>query len=132
MKYLKKFNESYDKSDEFYKDLTDSLFFEINDYFTEGKKRFFPLNVKIGKDTDGSYYGSVCMGPGWGGRMSDEEEDWLFDLLRNYRQQHGVSYDCCADSFSHKYFYERKNAAWPENTIDVINFPKNPFPERLD
>lgn len=127
-------NESsnYEKSEEFYKDLTDSIFFDINEYFVEVKKRFFPLLVKLAKNTDGSYYGSICMSGGWAGRMNDEEEDWLFDLIKHHRSTYGISYSACADSHGSRYFYERKNMAWPESSMDMMEFPEDPFPERID
>lgn len=120
-----------DNEEEFYKDLTDKIFYDINEYFIEEKKRFLPLKVLLGKNSDNSYYGSVCMGPGWSGRINDEDEDWLFDLLRSYRKEFGVSYDACADSFSHSYIYERKNKAWDDGT-NYMNIPPYAFPERLN
>jgi hypothetical protein len=132
MKHLKKFNESdtkeYLKSEEFYKDLTDKLFFEINDYFKE--KRFFPLNVKLDRRGSNVYYGSVCMAGGWSNRMNDKEEDWLFAKLKHYKNEFGIDYSACADSFASSVIYNIENDNWPKESIDYLNFPPDPFPDR--
>lgn len=136
MRYLKRFNESdsseYLKSEDFYKDLTDRLYLEIDDYFKE-KERFFPLNIKLNRTSDGEYFGSVCMGFGWGNRMNDEEEDWLFSRLRSYRDRFGIVYSACADSFGGgDEVYNIENRDWPMSSHDYLNFPPDPFPGRYD
>jgi len=130
MKYLKRFNESQDK-EEFYKDLADKLFYEVNEYFVEEKGRFLPIKVMLSKNSDGNYDGSLCLGPGWSGRMNDEEEDWLFDLIRTFRDEHGINFGICADSFGVGYFYERKNMSWDEGK-NFNNLPEFPFRDRID
>jgi hypothetical protein len=135
MKYLKRFNESeseYLKSEEFYMDLADRLYNEIDDYFKD-KKRFFPLNVKLNKRNDGDYFGSVCMSMGWSERMNEEEEDWLFDKLRDYRDRFGINFSACGDSFGGgDEIYNIENSDWPKESRDYFNFPPNPFPGRND
>ena len=132
MKYLKPYKIFEDNnSEEFYKDLTDKIFYDVNEYFVEEKGRFMPIKVMLGKNKDNSYYGSLCLGPGWSGRMDEDEEDGLFDLVRTYRQEHGIDFGLCGDSFGHGYFYERTNNAWADGK-NFDNLPDYPFPERLD
>ena len=132
MKYLKAYKIFEDNnSEEFYKDLTDKIFYDVNEYFVEEKGRFMPIKVMLGKNKDNSYYGSLCLGPGWSGRMDEDEEDWLFDLVRTYRQEHGIDFGLCGDSFGHGYFYERTNNAWADGK-NFDNLPDYPFPERLE
>jgi hypothetical protein len=135
MKYLKRFNESgseYLKSEEFYMDLADRLYNDIDDYFKD-KKRFFPLNVKLNRRKDGEYFGSVCMAGGWSDRMNDEEEDWLFDKLRNYSDRFGIDFSACGDSFGGgDLIYNVENNDWPKDSRDYFNFPPDPFPGRID
>ena len=135
MKYLKRFNESeseYLKSEGFYMDLADRLYNDIDDYFKD-KKRFFPLNVKLNRRKDGEYFGSVCMAMGWSDRMNKEEEDWLFDKLRSYRDRFGIDFSACGDSHGGgDLIYNIENTDWPKSSYDYLNFPPNPFPGRID
>ena len=68
MKHLIKF-ESLDstekqyqslRDDDYYRDVCDSIFLEI-DYYFKDKNRFFPLCVKV-SNINGYYFGSICMG----------------------------------------------------------------------
>jgi len=133
MKYLKTFNESNDylNSEDFYMDLTDRLYNDIDDYFRD-KKRFFPLKVQLNKTKDGKYFGSVCMGGGWSDRMNDEEEEWLFDKLRYYRDKWGIDFAACGDSYGGNLIYRMENSDFPKSTDDYLSFPPNPFPGRYD
>jgi hypothetical protein len=133
MRYLKRFNESnYPQSEEFYMDLTDRLYNDIDDYFKD-KKRFFPLKVQLNKTKDDKYFGSVCMASGWSDRMNNEEEDWLFDKLRYYRDKWGIDFSACGDSFGGgDLIYEMENNDWPKESHDYFNFPPNPFPGRYE
>ena len=128
MKYLKRFNESnnYLESEDFYKDLCDRLFIDIDEYFKE-KNRFFPLNIKLTKTISGKYNGSVCMAGGWYNRMNDEEQDWLEDKLKYYRQNFNIDFSLCGDSYGGNQIYNIENDNWPKNSYDYLNFPVNPF-----
>ena len=133
MKYLKKFNESNDylNSQDFYMDLTDRLYNDIDDYFRD-KKRFFPLKDQLNKTKDGKYFGSVCMAGGWADRMNDEEEEWLFNKLKYYKKNHGIDFSACGDSFGGNLIYTMENNDFPKSPHDYFNFPPNPFPGRYD
>ena len=138
LRYLKKYNikESVESEDH-YKDLADKLFYDVNEYFVEERGRFLPIKVMLSKNSSalrvarlGVYDGSLCLGPGWGRRMDEDEEDWLFDLVRSYQKEHGIHFGICANSFDHNTFYERTNNAWDDGQ-NFNNLPDYPFPERL-
>lgn len=128
MKYLKTFNENNDylKSEDFYKDLTDRLFIDIDDHFKD-KKRFFPLCVRLRRDGENSYSGSVCMGLGWYNRMNDEEQEWLEDKLVYYKNKFDIIFSMCGDSFGGDEIYNIENDSWPKSSHDYMNFPPDPF-----
>ena len=130
LRYLKKYNikESIDNEDH-YKDLADKLFYEVNEYFVEEKGRFLPIKVMLSKNSSGVYNGSLCLGPGWGRRMDEDEEDWLFDLVGSYQKEHGIHFGICANSFDRNTFYERTNNAWDDGQ-NFNNLPPYPFPDR--
>jgi hypothetical protein len=132
LRYLKKYNikESVESEDH-YKDLADKLFYDVNEYFVEERGRFLPIKVMLSRNSSGNYSGSLCLGPGWAGRMDDDEEDWLFDLVGSYQKEHNIYFGICANSFDSKTFYERTNNAWGDGH-DFNNLPDYPFPERLD
>jgi hypothetical protein len=132
LRYLKKYNlkESVESEDH-YKDLADKLFYDVNEYFVEERGRFLPIKVMLSRNSSGNYSGSLCLGPGWAGRMDDDEEDWLFDLVGSYQKEHNIYFGICANSFDSKTFYERTNNAWGDGH-DFNNLPDYPFPERLE
>ena len=134
MKQFERVNENSDylNSEDFYMDLTDRLYNDIDDYFRD-KKRFFPLKVQLNRRKDGEYFGSVCMASGWIDRMNDEEQDWLGDKLRYYKDKFGINFSACADSWGGgDSIYKMENSDFPKHTSDYFNFPPNPFPKGLD
>ena len=136
MKHLRTFNESsfddYVKSEEFYKNLVDRLYIDIDEHFKD-KGRFFPLKIQLNKRKSGEYFGSVCMALGWTNRINDEEEDWLFDKVRVYKEKWGIHFSICGDSSGGgDLIYDIQNDDFPKHSTDYFNFPPDPFPDRLD
>lgn len=121
------------KDNNYYKDVCDSLFYEIDDYFKD-KSRFFPLKVKLGKarskNNESYYHGSICMGTGWYERMDDKEQSWIESRIESYKDRYKIKFDMCGDSHSNMYFYEIENSSWPKSTQDMLGWPTNPFPGR--
>ena len=124
MKWLRKFNESEDylKSEEFYKDLVDRLFIEIDEYFKE-RNRKIPLCIKLDKvggfycynndlTTDINYSVSICLGSGWSDAISYEEENWLNNKLNYYRVNWGLYGSLCGNSYSRSMLYFIDNDLW--------------------
>lgn len=130
MKYLKRFDESYQKSEEFYQDVVNKLYDEVDSFF-KAKDRYFPLKVVLRKAESG--YGiTICMGGGWVCRMNDEEQDWLENLCDNYTKRYNLLWcDMCGDSGGGRICYTIRNSQFPEDDrIDYFSMPPNPFPER--
>lgn len=133
MKYLKKFNESKEviDFDKMYKVASEQIFLDISDEFIG---RFFPLKVIL-NELDGNYNLSICLAMGWMDRISDSEQDWLDELVKNMQEQFSefnnfyISY--LGDSFSlRRTVYEKQNDAFPKKSDDYLDFPKPPNPGR--
>ena len=79
MKYLKRFNESVEVMDfdKMYKTTAEKVYNEVSKEF---KGRFFPLRVVL-DELDNNYNMSICLALGWMNRLSEQEEDWLEELV---------------------------------------------------
>ena len=65
--------------------------------------------------------------------MDYNEEDWLFDKVRVYKEKWGIHFGICADSFGGgDLIYDIQNDDFPKHSTDYFNFPPDPFPDRLD
>jgi hypothetical protein len=135
MKYLKRFNESIEVMDfdKMYKTTTEKIYNEIGKEF---KGRFFPLKVVL-DELNGNYNMSICLAVGWMDRLSENEEDWLEELIdttqEEFSEYKNIYIGYLGDTFSKKRIvFERQNDAFPKKSDDYMEFPKPPNPGRGD
>jgi hypothetical protein len=117
MKYLKRFNESVEviDFDKMYKLTAEKIYNEISKEF---KGRFFPLRVVL-DELDNNYNMSICLSVGWMDRLSDNEEDWLEELIDSTQEElseyKNLYVGYLGDTFSKKRIvFEKKNDDFPD------------------
>ncbi len=117
MKYLKKFNESIEviDFDKMYKITAEKIYNKISKEF---KGRFFPLKVVL-DELEGHYNMSICLSGGWMDRLSENEEDWLEDLINTTQEEFSeyknIYIGYLGDTFSKKRIvFEKQNKDFPD------------------
>jgi hypothetical protein len=117
MKYLKRFNESVEVMDfdKMYKTTAEKVYNEVSKEF---KGRFFPLRVVL-DELDNNYNMSICLALGWMNRLSEQEEDWLEELVdatqEEFSEYKNLYIGYLGDTFSKKRIvFEKKNDDFPD------------------
>jgi len=117
MKYLKKFNESIEVMDfdKMYKTTAEKIYNDLSEKF---KNKFFPLRVVL-DELDNNYNMSICLALGWMNRLSEQEEDWLEELVdttqEEFSEYKNLYIGYLGDTFSKKRIvFEKKNDAFPD------------------
>ena len=129
MKYSKGVKEGKKHFDP--QELVQEIFETIKTKFND---RFFPLKVKIVKSHSGKYHIVVALGPGWTGRLSEEEEeDWLHPYCKSIQKKYSDIEFCGAmgDGHGGEIIYEISNDDFPLDSGTIYNMPAPLYPERL-
>jgi len=130
MKYSKGVKEGKENFDP--QTLVKEIFDTIGDKFAD---RFFPLKVKITKREGQGYHVVVALGPGWTGRLSEEEEEgWLHPYCQSIQEEYDEVDFCGAmgDGHGGEIIYELSNDDFPSDTGAIYNMPEPLYPERLN
>lgn len=129
----KKYSKGVKEGKEYFnpQDLVEEVFNEISDKFND---RVFPLKVKITQRENKPYHIVVALGPGWQGRLTEEEEEeWLHPYCKSIQDKYDEIGFCGAmgDGHGGNIIYVLSNEQFPEKSEDYYNLPEPLYPERL-
>ena len=137
MKYIKPFNENetYINFDEMYSIISEQLFYDLEDHFRYDKQQFFPIKIVLNKKNSGKYDLTIALGGGWVTRMSDEDIDYLNQLVNSmndeYKKYNNFYAVFCGDGFGlGEKLVDIQNECFPKTSMDYMNFPPGRYPDR--
>lgn len=136
MKYINTYKlfENTESFDETYKIVSEQLFYELDDRFRIDPSVFFPLKVCL-EERSGRYDLTIALAGGWIRRMSDDDIEWLSDRIVDLNNTYSKNDNFWAAFMGDgggdgRIVFEMMNEDFPRSSMDYMNHPVGPHPDR--